>query len=117
MIRRPPRSTRTDTLFPYTTLVRSVSLWEASIRVARGNELAARARNALAGFHALIDALDGEVSELPLKDKIDHVLMRSGLREHYANESKGALESRVENLDELVSVASRFVREIGRAHV
>src|SRR3546814_15542237 len=26
MIRRPPRSTRTDTLFPYTTLFRSV-LW------------------------------------------------------------------------------------------
>src|SRR3546814_6751322 len=26
MIRRPPRSTRTDTLFPYTTLVRSQSL-------------------------------------------------------------------------------------------
>src|SRR3546814_4953378 len=25
MIRRPPRSTRTDTLFPYTTLFRSVS--------------------------------------------------------------------------------------------
>src|SRR3546814_20340598 len=26
MIRRPPRSTRTDTLFPYTTLFRSVHL-------------------------------------------------------------------------------------------
>src|SRR3546814_1241409 len=26
MIRRPPRSTRTDTLFPYTTLVRSVEM-------------------------------------------------------------------------------------------
>src|SRR3546814_13594456 len=26
MIRRPPRSTRTDTLFPYTTLFRSTSL-------------------------------------------------------------------------------------------
>src|SRR3546814_20527326 len=26
MIRRPPRSTRTDTLFPYTTLFRSVKL-------------------------------------------------------------------------------------------
>src|SRR3546814_16330364 len=26
MIRRPPRSTRTDTLFPYTTLFRSVML-------------------------------------------------------------------------------------------
>src|SRR3546814_10129287 len=26
MIRRPPRSTRTDTLFPYTTLFRSVTI-------------------------------------------------------------------------------------------
>src|SRR3546814_10110199 len=31
MIRRPPRSTRTDTLFPYTTLFRSnVFLWQGS---------------------------------------------------------------------------------------
>src|SRR3546814_4423390 len=29
MIRRPPRSTRTDTLFPYTTLFRSKWLWAA----------------------------------------------------------------------------------------
>jgi DNA helicase-2/ATP-dependent DNA helicase PcrA len=87
-----------------------VPLWEASLRTSRENALAARARNALAGFQALVEALAGEVTELPLKDKIDHVLMRSGLREHYANESKGTLESRVENLDELVSVASRFVR-------
>src|SRR3546814_5656780 len=29
MIRRPPRSTRTDTLFPYTTLFRSVPLRDA----------------------------------------------------------------------------------------
>src|SRR3546814_4297207 len=27
MIRRPPRSTRTDTLFPYTTLFRSAGAW------------------------------------------------------------------------------------------
>src|SRR3546814_5280750 len=31
MIRRPPRSTRTDTLFPYTTLSRSVSIGELFI--------------------------------------------------------------------------------------
>src|SRR3546814_11349457 len=29
MIRRPPRSTRTDTLFPYTTLFRSLEFEEA----------------------------------------------------------------------------------------
>src|SRR3546814_1334542 len=32
MIRRPPRSTRTDTLFPYTTLFRSAALADAAIR-------------------------------------------------------------------------------------
>ncbi|HZV38974.1 MAG TPA: DNA helicase II [Pseudoxanthomonas sp.] len=91
------------------------SLWQAARSLAGENELAARARNALAGFLALIDALTGEVAELDLKDKIDHVLARSGLREFYANDSKGRLdsESRTENLDELLSVASRFVRAEG----
>src|SRR3546814_12946822 len=39
MIRRPPRSTRTDTLFPYTTLFRSVrrgKLWKAALDDAKG---------------------------------------------------------------------------------
>src|SRR3546814_19611812 len=31
MIRRPPRSTRTDTLFPYTTLFRSAQVHESSV--------------------------------------------------------------------------------------
>src|SRR3546814_9981869 len=51
MIRRPPRSTRTDTLFPYTTLFRSVSLapiWRivgqnnANIAVFRGFDIGAK---------------------------------------------------------------------------
>src|SRR3546814_13381731 len=33
MIRRPPRSTRTDTLFPYSTLFRSDELWQHGNRV------------------------------------------------------------------------------------
>src|SRR3546814_1069358 len=40
MIRRPPRSTRTDTLFPYTTLFRSAdrphSSWDRPYAVRRG---------------------------------------------------------------------------------
>src|SRR3546814_11280654 len=37
MIRRPPRSTRTDTLFPYTTLFRSkaIDYADAAARLAR----------------------------------------------------------------------------------
>src|SRR3546814_14971297 len=35
MIRRPPRSTRTDTLFPYTTLFRSTNLLAHAVEAAR----------------------------------------------------------------------------------
>src|SRR3546814_8026574 len=36
MIRRPPRSTRTDTLFPYTTLFRSIQHTDSRRPCARG---------------------------------------------------------------------------------
>src|SRR3546814_11628366 len=36
MIRRPPRSTRTDTLFPYTTLFRSLRHQRRAPRAAEG---------------------------------------------------------------------------------
>src|SRR3546814_6855963 len=41
MIRRPPRSTRTDTLFPYTTLFRSPSR-QAIQAIPRGNHTMAK---------------------------------------------------------------------------
>src|SRR3546814_10496996 len=41
MIRRPPRSTRTDTLFPYTTLFRSKSALNHGIREAQGELIVA----------------------------------------------------------------------------
>src|SRR3546814_20532060 len=40
MIRRPPRSTRTDTLFPYTTLFRSLAqgVWRSEDRPSAAHE-------------------------------------------------------------------------------
>src|SRR3546814_16130257 len=59
MIRRPPRSTRTDTLFPYTTLFRSKIIiglrhWmnRAPVRVVRGDD-------ALDGGEAIIKPAGG----------------------------------------------------------
>src|SRR3546814_11031944 len=43
MIRRPPRSTRTDTLFPYTTLFRSLGRSAMAQRYAIADEAEARA--------------------------------------------------------------------------
>src|SRR3546814_14296315 len=39
MIRRPPRSTRTDTLFPYTTLFRSPLLGQHQARLPAAHQL------------------------------------------------------------------------------
>jgi DNA helicase-2/ATP-dependent DNA helicase PcrA len=89
---------------------KSVSLWSAAQSLAGGVALAARARNALLGFIALIDSLQSETADLELHEQFDCMLIRSGLRAHYAAESKGQLDSRTDNLDELVSVASRFER-------
>jgi DNA helicase-2/ATP-dependent DNA helicase PcrA len=87
-----------------------VSLWRAVQKLCTQTVLAARARNALVAFEALIEALAAETADMPLQEKIDHVLVRSGLRMHYEAESRGQLDSRTDNLDELVSVASRFRR-------
>src|SRR3546814_11558250 len=46
MIRRPPRSTRTDTLFPYTTLFRSIRCSVAAVCCpAAGSEIMGRIRS------------------------------------------------------------------------
>ena len=45
---------------------------------------------------------------MPLHEQVDHVIARSGLREHFQKEKDGKGEARVENLDELVSAARTF---------
>src|SRR3546814_3967796 len=52
MIRRPPRSTRTDTLFPYTTLFRSVRRRPGVRSVARSQAAACGQFAAVAGAGA-----------------------------------------------------------------
>src|SRR3546814_18630798 len=55
MLRRPPRSTRTATLFPYTTLFRSSGAFIAPLEVAYETygELNAAKSNAILVCHAL----------------------------------------------------------------
>src|SRR3546814_18021152 len=52
MIRRPPRSTRTDTLFPYTTLFRSDGMAAPSLR--RGAPAERRTEDRDAGFRRIL---------------------------------------------------------------
>src|SRR3546814_3425277 len=54
MIRRPPRSTRTDTLFPYTTLFRSYALGKAQRLI---SELRARGHHDPIHIHGALDRM------------------------------------------------------------
>ena len=91
------------------------SMWEAAlVELANGSELAGRAKNAVKAFLVLIDEMArtfvGRTSDeaLNLAEQIDHAITHTGLRDFYEKDSRGNAESRVENLDELVNVASRF---------
>src|SRR3546814_14147310 len=64
MIRRPPRSTRTDTLFPYTTLFRSRLAWRAKLQLHLMLDLFNRAREK-AGAEA-IDVFGDNLEDLLL---------------------------------------------------
>src|SRR3546814_9293494 len=61
MIRRPPRSTRTDPLFPSTTLFRSVAEITVSPAVVavehEANGVAERPRDQRGGFHRIVVAV------------------------------------------------------------
>ena len=106
--------------------VENTSMWESTLlELAGGSELAGRAKNAVKAFLLLIDnmtrAFAGNVDStadsensthgaLSLAEQIDHAITHTGLRDFYEKDSRGNAESRVENLDELVNVASRFER-------
>jgi DNA helicase-2/ATP-dependent DNA helicase PcrA len=83
-------------------------------------DAAARAQTSLYGaidalpgkaaqFKALIEGLRAQSANLPLAEKVELVVAKSGLIEHYKGEREGA--ERVENLGELVNAAAAFDSE------
>ena len=84
------------------------SLWHASLAELAGGELNTRAKNALRGFMTLVDGLAKGSGDITLAEQVEHAISQSGLRDYYERDSRGNAEARVENLDELVNVASRF---------
>src|SRR3546814_9340560 len=71
MIRRPPRSTRTDTLFPYTTLFRS--LWRQRRQAAEPGGLRADVNIGIAVTHEQLVRLQRIDRVLELRGDVDPV--------------------------------------------
>src|SRR3546814_4360002 len=101
MIRRPPRSTRTDPLFPYTTLFRSVSTNPAAGELAA--ELVGQARGQLDQFRPMLAIIAGVEPTDEQLDKVTFVLTqrladlmpqaRGIVKEHRSEEHTSELQS------------------------
>ena len=83
----------------------NISLWTAAVN---GAQNLGRAAGALTQFLLLIEELYAETKDQPLSRATEIAIERSGLREHYKKEKGEQAESRLENLDELISAARGF---------
>lgn len=91
------------------------SLWyTARAVVVGGGGALGRSTGAVRGFLEFVDALDEATKERSLADRMEAVIASAGLREHYRKEKTEQAETRLENLDELVSACQAFEVEYGR---
>lgn len=84
------------------------TLWQAAIYLLDNKLIAGRAATAIRGFVDLITQLEADVVDLALHEQIDHVVLYSGLKSMYQAEKGEKAQSRIENLEELVSAARSF---------
>ncbi len=109
VVNRPTRGIGTRTVEAMRAYGRanSCSMWRAAGAVA-SDELAGRAASAVMAFLNLIERMARETGGLELHDRVDHVIHASGLIGHFQKEKGERGETRIENLEELVSAAKSF---------
>ncbi|WP_204059350.1 DNA helicase PcrA [Microbispora corallina] len=83
-----------------------ISFWEGLQRAEEAPGLATRSLNAIRDFVALLQDL--RAKELPLSDLAEEVLNGTGYRTELETSGDPQDESRLENLNELISVAAEF---------
>ncbi|MFJ5454548.1 DNA helicase II [Pectobacterium jejuense] len=87
---------------------RQLTLWQSTRALLQEKVLAGRAAASLQRFIELIDALAYETSELPLHIQTDRAIKDSGLWSMYEQEKGEKGQTRVENLEELVTATRQF---------
>jgi len=93
------------------------TLWQSATALLETASFTPRAGTAITGFIQLIDQMADEIADLPLDAQVDHVIERAKLKDHYLKKEKGdAGQTRVENLNELVSAAQGFIYKPDEEH-
>ncbi|GGO06859.1 DNA helicase [Microbispora rosea subsp. aerata] len=83
-----------------------IPFWDALRRADEAPGVATRSLNAIRDFVAMLDEL--RAKELPLSDLAEEVLNATGYRTELESSGDPQDESRLENLNELISVAAEF---------
>ena len=100
--------TRTIELIREQARHEGISMWRAANEIISLQQLPARAANALQGFLDLVNRLNTETEGLDLHEQTEHVIQHSGLIEHHEKEKGEKAQSRIENLEELVTATRQF---------
>ena len=87
---------------------RQLTLWQSARELLSEKALAGRAASALLRFIELVDSLSRETSELSLHVQTDRVVKDSGLWMMYEQEKGEKGQTRIENLEELVTATRQF---------
>jgi len=86
-----------------------LTLWQAAQESLRQKIFAARAGNAVQGFMQLIDGMRERMADWTLGNQMQGVIDDSNLAAAYEKEPRERMESRIENLRELVNAADAFI--------
>ncbi|MGY8795789.1 MAG: 3'-5' exonuclease, partial [Woeseiales bacterium] len=111
IVNKPTRGIGARTLDSMRSYARanSCSMWRAAGAVAvASDEMSGRAATAIMVFLNLIERLAKDTDGLDLHEQTDHVIRASGLIEFFRKEKGERGETRIENLEELVSAAKGF---------
>jgi len=87
---------------------KEMPMWLAANTLLEGKELTARAGNAIKAFVELISSMKEETKELELYEQIDHMIHNSGLIAHYEKDKSENAQSKIENLEELVTASRTY---------
>ncbi|WP_446686013.1 DNA helicase PcrA [Nonomuraea roseola] len=85
-----------------------ISFWEALRRAEEAYGMATRSLNAIREFVAMVDDLIGKAEGMPPSALAEEILVSTGYRAELEASEDPQDESRLENLNELISVASEF---------
>jgi DNA helicase-2/ATP-dependent DNA helicase PcrA len=111
IINQPTRGIGNKTIDIIRDMARNqgISLWQAAKQLVDANHFTPRAGNAVHGFIQLINTIANDIVNASLEEQVERVIIASKLKAYYLKKDKGEMaQTRIENLNELISAAQGF---------